>query len=239
MRIAVIIGCLLMLVNAAFAAHISGTVYDYTLDPAKGAIVTVNSTPRQQAIAANSSYEFNLPPGRYVLSAKLFEDNRLVAESEEELHVSGEGDFTLDIILFPAMEDEALYHDLEFNFSFDDTVPVPEQSPKKGFVWPWSIAGFVVFAIVAFYYARHRKTARITARSDAAQEVTLPTEAVHDETYASVLAVIRTHRRITQKEIRKEVPMSEAKISLVIAELEEKGIVQKIKKGRGNIILLK
>lgn len=45
--------------------------------------------------------------------------------------------------------------------------------------------------------------------------------------------------RVTQKEIRKEIPMSEAKISLMITELEDKGVVNRIKKGRGNIIVLK
>ena len=45
--------------------------------------------------------------------------------------------------------------------------------------------------------------------------------------------------RTTQKYIRKQIPLSEAKISLMIAELEHKGIIEKIKKGRGNIIILK
>ena len=44
--------------------------------------------------------------------------------------------------------------------------------------------------------------------------------------------------RTTQKEIRKKIPYSEAKISLMIAELENKGTIKKIKKGRGNIIVL-
>ena len=45
--------------------------------------------------------------------------------------------------------------------------------------------------------------------------------------------------RVTQKEIRKQIPLSEAKISLMVAELGHKGVIQKIKKGRGNIIILK
>ena len=45
--------------------------------------------------------------------------------------------------------------------------------------------------------------------------------------------------RTTQKDIRKQIPLSEAKISLMIAELEHKGAIEKIKKGRGNIIILK
>ena len=45
--------------------------------------------------------------------------------------------------------------------------------------------------------------------------------------------------RVTQKDIRKQFPQSEAKISLLIADLEKRGLVEKIKKGRGNIVILK
>ena len=46
--------------------------------------------------------------------------------------------------------------------------------------------------------------------------------------------------RLTQKEIRDEIAeIGEAKISLIIAELEAMGKVKKIKRGRGNIIILK
>ena len=45
--------------------------------------------------------------------------------------------------------------------------------------------------------------------------------------------------RTTQKEIRKNFPMSEAKISLIITELEHRGKIEKIKRGRSNIIILK
>ena len=46
-------------------------------------------------------------------------------------------------------------------------------------------------------------------------------------------------KRTTQKDIRKQFPLSESKISLVISELEEKELIKRIKKGRGNIIILK
>ncbi len=39
------------------------------------------------------------------------------------------------------------------------------------------------------------------------------------------------------QDIRKNFPYSEAKISLMIDELEAKGLVKKVKKGRGNLIL--
>ena len=47
------------------------------------------------------------------------------------------------------------------------------------------------------------------------------------------------HKRTTQKEIRKIIPLSEAKISLMITDLESRDLIKKVKKGRGNIIILK
>jgi len=52
-------------------------------------------------------------------------------------------------------------------------------------------------------------------------------------------ALKRCGNRLTQKELREKVTFGEAKTSLVVAELEEAGIVKKIKQGRGNIIVLK
>ena len=65
-------------------------------------------------------------------------------------------------------------------------------------------------------------------------------EKYEDNELGQLIKIIRQEGgRATQKEIRKQIPLSEAKISLMIAELEHKGLVEKIKKGRGNIIILK
>jgi len=50
---------------------------------------------------------------------------------------------------------------------------------------------------------------------------------------------LQREKRVTQKEMRKQFPVSEAKISLILAELESKGKIEKLKKGRGNIIIWK
>lgn len=44
--------------------------------------------------------------------------------------------------------------------------------------------------------------------------------------------------RITQLELRKLLPYSEAKVSLIVSDLESRGIIKKVKKGRGNILIL-
>jgi len=61
--------------------------------------------------------------------------------------------------------------------------------------------------------------------------------AADDDPKAVVLNLIMKEKRTTQKEIRKQVPLSEAKISLIISELESEQKIRKIKKGRGNILI--
>ena len=45
--------------------------------------------------------------------------------------------------------------------------------------------------------------------------------------------------RMTQKDLRARLNCSEAKVSLMVTDLEDRGLVHKVKKGRGNIILLR
>jgi uncharacterized membrane protein len=53
----------------------------------------------------------------------------------------------------------------------------------------------------------------------------------------NVLRVIESQdNRVTQKELRLALNFSDAKLSLIIAELEQMGKIKKFKKGRGNII---
>ena len=61
-----------------------------------------------------------------------------------------------------------------------------------------------------------------------------------DELYGKQIIELlqKNQGRMTQKEIRKELPLSEAKVSLLITELEYAAKIKKIKKGRGNIIVL-
>lgn len=52
-----------------------------------------------------------------------------------------------------------------------------------------------------------------------------------------LLEMIRANgNRITQRELRKKSPYSESKVSLMLSDLEERGLIEKFKRGRGNII---
>jgi len=45
--------------------------------------------------------------------------------------------------------------------------------------------------------------------------------------------------RITQKELRSRLKYSEGKVSLMLTDLERRGLVEKFKRGRGNVIIIK
>jgi uncharacterized membrane protein len=52
-----------------------------------------------------------------------------------------------------------------------------------------------------------------------------------------IMDLIRANgNRITQRELRKKSPYSESKVSLMLSDLEERGLIEKFKRGRGNII---
>lgn len=57
------------------------------------------------------------------------------------------------------------------------------------------------------------------------------------EDLKELLELIRASgNRITQRELRKKSPYSESKVSLMLSDLEERGLIEKFKRGRGNII---
>jgi uncharacterized membrane protein len=80
-------------------------------------------------------------------------------------------------------------------------------------------------------------------KKQAAQPPQPPQPSVRDlllpEDCRQVLAIIeKNDGRITQLDLRKMLPYSEAKVSLIVSDLESRGLVKKIKKGRGNVLIL-
>ena len=123
------------------------------------------------------------------------------------------GENRFDIILFPRL-----------NFSEPPQMPVIEE--KKSEPPYYLVAILICLAILGvLYYAKKRENK------------------IEEELPPDLLEVVEILKkeggRITQKELRKKLGYSEAKMSLIIADLERRGIIEKVKKGRGNIIFLK
>lgn len=206
-------------------ATIYGTIYDLSLNKVKNVIVEVNSDPKQRIVALDGTYELEIPIGQYTIIAS-YQNGGSMMKAEENITVIDDGIYILDLFLYPYFDEEDLFEGLELDID-------NPYADKKEFsvIWllvPLSILMFVFLIILVRVNTRLLK-----------KEIE---EEMHmiDDDLKKVMKLLRKNKgRITQKEIRKEFSLSEAKISLMIAELESLGKVKKIKKGRGNIIILK
>ncbi|MBN1157665.1 hypothetical protein JXA85_08660 [Candidatus Woesearchaeota archaeon] len=212
--LAVVILC----ISCAYAAEISGEIYDLSLEKVKDIVVTINTVPEQRIVAKEGSYSFNVPVGQYRITAKKDVGTTTYC-AEENITVKDDGKYRIDLFLYPEIDTN------------DETPEIGNElfeEKKKNNVLPIALlvsAIAIIFSIISLLINKRKKTNSSVEGEDEVKKI---------------IGIIRKQGgRTTQKEIRKEMPYSEAKISLMIAELEHKGMVEKIKKGRGNIIILK
>jgi uncharacterized membrane protein len=209
----------------AQGATIKGTAYDwFSMEPLGGVVIEVNSTPPQQVVARDGSYSLELPVGSYQITARYYRYGVLEYYAEENISVVGDGVFILDLIMLPALEEERLLPPelLELEELADN-----QRGRRDAYLLAAVLLVSISFLIFMAKRWRGERRERIRVGGG------LP------EDLKEVLAVIQAKGgRVTQTELRKKLPYSEAKISLMLSDLESRGIIRKIKKGRGNIIIL-
>ncbi len=229
MRVLLLIALLLMIYPVK-GAVIHGTVYSWeSLEPLPKAIVTINTTPEQIVVAENGTYSFVVPPGTYVIRAYYYSHGELELYDEMNITVKGNGTYVLDLILFPPL-----------NVSED--IPNIQVSLGKEKVesFPFSVLAVLVAVIVCligFWWFVSRKRSKKEVESEKIE--VKGREELPEDLKKAIEIIKREGGRITQKELRKKLGYSEAKVSLIVADLERRGLVEKVKKGRGNIIFLK
>lgn len=214
---------ILLLMPPVQGATIQGTVYDwFNMEPLGDVIIEVNSTPPQQVVAKDGSYSLILPVGDYHITAKYYRYGVLEYYAEENITVAGDGNFVLDLIMLPALEEERLVP--PETLELDELIT--ENQSRKQSMYP--VAIFTIIAVIIFFFLKQGKKEKVVQEAEE-----LPGD------LAQVLEIIRARGgRVTQTELRKKLPYSEAKISLMLTDLESRGMIKKIKKGRGNIIVL-
>lgn len=228
---------LMLMLGSSHAATISGTTFEwYSLEPLSNVIIDVNTVPKQTLVATDGTYSFDiLEPGSYLINAQFFENNELKYEAEEVLSITGDGDFRLDLILFPSLEDDFLFDE------FGDMNVVVVAEPDNGGVPGQALLyiGLIAFAGLAFYIFITRHKPSHAMKGTAAEKPPTNEKLSAQRELDEVLGIIKNYGgRITQKDLREKLPHSEAKVSLIVAELEHMGKIKKFKKGRGNIIVL-
>lgn len=220
MRLVLACMVLVFCADLSFAAVVRGTVYDLDLQPAFNAVVTVDSVPKQVYVASSSTYRFVLLPGNYTIAAKYMEGYSLFL-IEESLTIVSDGEYTVDLLLFQDMSEEQSLLESEPAVQ----ILFPENGDSSRLL-VWGFVLLLAIALMAFFGVPAYRRSRAKIEFDS-----LPEE---------ILGFVRkSGGRVTQKDIRKQFPMSEAKISLVLTDLEAKGSIQKIRKGKANIIVLK
>lgn len=218
MRISLLLSCLLCL-PLALGVTISGTIYDLGLDEVHDAIVTVDTSPEQRIVAKDGTYSFTVPTGDFEISAiALIDGEEWVAK--ENITVASEGAYTFDLLLTPSFSE---IDDLAFE---EEALPELADDTPGALVPILSLViGAALLLFISIFYIRKLRPRKL-ARAE------------KDEFRSAILSALRKHGgRITQKDLRRELPFSEAKVSLVLTELEHEGAIEKIRKGRGNVIV--
>lgn len=209
-----------LMAGTASAATITGTVYDYSLEPVPGAIVTVNTTPEQTLVARDGTYKLHLPTGTYNLSVNKATGGGLKQHHSTTITVDEEGEYTYDLILFP--ETEAIETPEPGFLEDDEDTEKTERQPFKAEHALLLLIGLALIGIGGYRYL-HRKKKRKEAATDPFAE--------------KILHHIKREKTITQKDLRQHYAESEAAISTALARLESEGRIRKVKRGRGNILI--
>lgn len=237
-----------LFLGAASAATLEGKVIAWkTLQPLNNAVIDINSVPNQRIVSSNGYYSVSLEPGVYEIQAVYYEKGNPSLYALEEVEIRGEGRFVFDLILFPISE-----ADLDrLNVLEGKEESVPEKEIDLTFIL--IIALVLLALLISFFFIlkewKNKGKKKIgggdeekkdTAREEKKEEIKEKPEEKMDKYALEVIDVLkRSGNRLTQKELIERVSVGEAKVSLIISELVEMGIVKKIKKGRGNIIILK
>ncbi len=243
------------LVMSAQAAKVYGSIYDWSdlEKPLKNVIVEIeeNATRVQYKVSSDGAYSFDIAPGSYVLRAKYYINNILESSGEEKLQIDKPDESrNLDLLLFPPTDSDYEY--------LGDINLTGELEPKESDITNYISVIFVVLFIVLicgaliFYFLGKKRMMKpvipkpVSPEPDefppepcenTAKPIENKTIELPDDLRELYDLILKKGGRTTQKEIRKDAKYGEAKVSLMLADLEDRGLVKKIKKGRSNIII--
>ena len=209
----------ILLVNITYGATLYGSIYDSTLSKTKDVLIIIDSNPSQKFLSKDGSYEFEIPIGDYKLSAQ---KNELKAI--ENISIIDEGIYVIDLFLFQDLsEEESIYNNLDLEIEGLDDREIKYLNLFFLIIFLMGVFSFIIIQI-----NKKIQTIRLKKHLN-----------LMDDDLNKIIQLLKKNQgRMSQRELRKHFALSEAKISLMITELETEGKLRKIKKGRGNILIL-
>jgi uncharacterized membrane protein len=230
-----IILCSILILPIISAATLHGTIYDLALEP-MDSIVKINTVPEQSYVAKNGLFEFNINPGTYILTV-----NSPDGSERENITIVDDGEYVMDIVVGLDFDEPISFLDEDV---IVDTGMINSTNSVNWFLLIFILALFILGMFIVFYIRKNSKKnseKNLVVKPVIEDRDTAETKSEDISDISDIgmrtLSIIRKESRITQKDLRKSLPFSEAKISLVVADLESQGKIKKIKKGRGNILV--
>ena len=208
---ALLLSLLLLIPAIAFSATIYGDIYGPSLERIP-AVIEVNTTPPTR-IVANVSYSLSLGNGTYSIRAFSLDKEYVY---EDSITISGNSSTRFDIILLPSLEPMDVP---ELDVSMGNGRGLPAGFLALGISVLLLVAGS--YSVFARFLMQRKQTPSL------------------DDHARKAVEILSREGRMLQKDLRRELGLSEAKVSMIVAELEEAGIVKKIRKGRANIVVFK
>ncbi len=227
-----IIIILLLTLTSVSAATLQGSIYNTNLDIETDVLVEIDT---QQYLSKDGTYQFDIKPGEYQLTAR-----KSFITITEEITIK-EGNNIFDLFLLPDFTDEdELWTDTQASFFEEDL---------KDYEWWRYLIGALIILYAFFRFGKERKRFgslnkfKKRIKEDGKKSLSQHKEELSKEPgyLDQALEIIKNNDgRLSQKQLRREMLyLSEAKVSLIVTELEHRGQVEKVKKGRGNVLILK
>jgi uncharacterized membrane protein len=227
LRIIILCTFILCIIQLPFshAAKISGAIYDTSLTPIEKVVISINTTPEQKMVSKYGGYHFFVEPGEYELTATLTINRESIIIAKDVVVVT-ESNAQADIIRDLLMSENII-------------LPV-EKKTLTGTILDFFKSPFPYIAIIILILGLlflHQKN-RDKTKKQSTEIMQTQSLSADDKLKQKILEIIEHKKQTTQKYIRQQFTLSEAKISLILKELEDAQKITRIKEGRVNIITL-
>ena len=221
---------LVLITCIANAYTISGKIYDSNLQPVNTALVQITQ-PKQITLATNANYTFNLSKGEYEIQVAAVVNNKNLTY-KDNITIEN-SDVTYDIIL---IENQVIDNSLnQLTQSLNENYSVNYQKPQENNQFDYAPFALLLLAALIAIFAFKNKKPKPTTNLTTHNESLILEKA--DEYKEQILSLLdKQGGAASQKELRSELPWSEARVSIELTELEKQGRIKRVKTGRANLI---
>lgn len=217
----------LLMIGIGFS-QLYGDIYEGDkLTRLDNVLIKISGTNSMQFLT-NKTYSINLSEGNYTIRATHFREGKIDYITEDQVSFDGSSK-KFDIVLIP---NELFELTPKQNNTTNQTSEIPREDLgiKIENLIIAGVGSLILVAIFLFAYGRRKKP------SDAPKTELPPLK--HEE--KEVLRIIgENNGKMYQKELREILNYSEAKMSILIGELEKRGEISREKIGRDKLLKIR